>query len=246
MRLIFPICSLLALLGVFVTMIWVRESTAPLSHSGRGVKEIWKGLGRDFRSVYALPTLVRFLVLAMLARGVASLLDPNFVRYVEDLGGTGKRAGVILATEAAMHFAFMPFWGSLCDRFGPRRTFAVCSAGVALGLLGQAASTELVTLQVTRLAHGAFFCGIMPAAYGLASRESSSDKRGSTVGIVFLCLALSHATGTMLGGEALNMLGFPTLMRGMAAALFVLCGLAVLESIRSRRRSQGRPQPAKN
>jgi MFS family permease len=183
----------------------------------------------------SIPVLVRFLAVVVVARFIVSLVDPNFARFVSEVGGDAEDAGRLLAAEAAMHLFFMPLWGRYSDRMGHRRTFALCALGVAAAWFGQAEARGLAALTSFRLLNGIFLCGIVPAAYGLAARESSRDRRGSVMGVVFLCIALSHASGSMAGGEVLNLLEFRPLMLGVGMVQVVLAGLALAESIRARR-----------
>lgn len=241
-RLVFPICAGLAAIGALVVVFLVGEAGTDRTRATRRLGGVFGGLTADFRYLLGLPVLVRFLVVTVVARFAVSLVDPNFVRFAAGLGIDEDWAGGMLAAEAAAHLVFMPFWGRYSDRLGHRRTFALCSLGVAAAWFAQASATGFVSLAAFRLLNGVFLCGIVPAAYGLAARESAPDRRGSAMGAVFLCVGFAHALGSMAGGDLLNALDFRPLMRVVAGLLVLLAGLAFAESWRARRRS-ARPPP---
>jgi predicted MFS family arabinose efflux permease len=81
--------------------------------------------------------------------------------------------------------------------------------------------------------------GIFPAAYGLAARTTPNDRRGSANGVVFMCLAMAHAVGSLIGGEVLNRLGFRPLLATIAGTSFLLF-LTTLRSMIATRRNVAR------
>lgn len=237
-RWIFPICSALALVSVLIVMMFVDEGSARLAPSdGHSPRAVFTQLVSDYRYVFRLPTLVRFLLAIVFIRALVSMVDPNFAHFVASLGGSGFEAGLVFSAEKLMLILFMPFWGKRSDLIGHRRTFSLCAVGVAIGFFGQAAAGGVAVLTGWRVFTGIFLAGVFPAAYGLAARESDEDHRGAAMGVVFLCLALSHAGGALVGGEALNAFGFRTLMRAISVVCLGFAVLGLLEVLRSRTRA---------
>jgi MFS family permease len=231
------VCSALAAAAAVIVALGVVNVAAdrPAPSTERRARRVLAALASDARYVHALPALVRFLAIVVIARLVVSLIDPNFARFVTEVGGDEETAGYVLAAEALMLVVFMPRWGRYSDRMGHRRTFALCAAGIAAAWMLQSVAADWLQVAGVRILNGIFLCGIVPAAFGLAARVSAVERRGSVMGVVFLCIALSHALGSMLGGGILNLFGFRTLMRLVAALLLALAGYALWDSIRSRR-----------
>lgn len=231
MRSVFPICAGLSALGFLVVLVFVHEG-ARETERFTSLRAIARGVASDFRYVLGLKPLVRLLVVVVIARALASSVNPSFARYVEDVGGGRLGAGWLFSAEAAILLASASLWGRMLEPIGPRRVFAFCATGLGISFLAQAAVTSYGALLTWRLVSGACAGGVMPACYVMAMRESASDRRGSALGMVFMALAFSHAGGAALGGPLLNLLDF----RGLLALVgSVACCMGLLSLLESRR-----------
>lgn len=220
-RYIFPICSALTFMGLIAILVFSREVKAERSARG-SARSILRDIAADCRAVLGNPNLMRLLLGVIVVRGMVSTVDPQYARWVEEVGGAQLAAGLIMGTGALALLVFMPFWGRLSDHRNPSSVFALCSVGTAASFVAEAFAPSLIMLGVIHAFTGAFLAGVFPAAYAMAGREISQSRRGSAMGIVFLGLALSHALGATFGGVAVSAMGFPALFVTIAAATVVV------------------------
>lgn len=228
-RLIFPVCSALALVGFLVALTSTEEQALETAKDGAvGRKSVFAKIGADYRYVLAMPTLVKLLIGLTVVRCSLSTADPNFAHFVEELGGDEFTAGLTMSLQSLLLLIMMPRWGRFSDEGSPALTLAICSVGTAVAFYGQALAGAVWQVIALRALTGFFLAGIFPAGYGLAARSTPPERRGSAIGVVFMALALSHALGSIVGGELLNLLGFRPLLATIATAALLLGGAAVL------------------
>lgn len=234
MRGVFPICSALAAIGFFVVLVLVREERRGMPSSGRGLRAIIKGVVDDYRYAFTLRALVRLLICVVAVRTLIATATPSYARYIEHLGGERETVGYVFCAEATVLFLFMPAWGRLIERTGPRHVFALCAVTLAVSYVAQSYAADVEQLVYCRLLSGIGQSGIYPAAYAMASRESHLDRRGSAIGAVFMALALSHGLGSAMGGWFLNEFGFEKLLAVIGSGAFALGAFALWDARRSR------------
>ena len=99
--------------------------------------------GAETRSKGALPILFGVVVIDLIGFGIVIPILPF---YAKGLAASGATLGLLLATHAALQFAFAPVWGRLSDRIGRRPVMLITMAGtsVALFLLGRAESVAML------------------------------------------------------------------------------------------------------
>jgi sugar phosphate permease len=111
----------------------------------------------------------------------------------EDLGLSNIQLGVAFS---AFNYAYAPFQlvgGWIADRFGSRRTLAVCALAWALTTMATGAVGGLMTLFAVRFALGMGEGATLPAATRALARWTSEAARGFGMGV-------THAAGRIGAG----------------------------------------------
>lgn len=233
---VFPICALLALIGLAV--VWLAVDDVPIPEGDRegSVLAVLRRVPSDFRATLSIPMLASLLMCVMIVKALGSCVDPNLARFVvEELDSSKSYAGTVFSVQALALLLGTPLWGWLSDGWGPRRTFALCAGLLAPVLVFESLAETGFVFLLLRAAHGFFIAGILPAAYAMAVRETAPRDRGQAIGTVFMGLVLAHGTGSALGGPLLNLLGFRDLFRFIAGVTFLLALWAFAMVLASRR-----------
>jgi MFS family permease len=135
----------------------------------------------------------------------------------DDLGLTNIQLGVAFS---AFNYAYAPFQlvgGWIADRYGSRRTLAICALAWALTTMATGAVGGLATLFAVRFALGMGEGATLPAATRALARWTSETARGFSMGI-------THAAGRIGAGVTAPIVAF--LLTVMSwRMIFVLLGI---------------------
>jgi sugar phosphate permease len=148
---------------------------------------------RNFLLILCLMHVVLFIDRVNLAAAAETIKD--------DLGLSNLQLGIAFS---AFNYAYAPFQlvgGWLSDRFGARRTLAVCATAWALTTIATGAVGGLVTLFAVRFALGMGEGATLPAATRALSRWTSEAGRGFGIG-------LTHAAGRIGAGVTAPIVAF--------------------------------------
>ena len=119
MRLIFPICAGLAALGCVIVLLWVREAETPTAGGGRSIRAIGAAVAADYRYAFALPALLRFLALAVLATTLSLVVIFVPVAFMGGIVGRFFSSFGFTVAFAVLMSLFVSFTLTpmLCSRF---------------------------------------------------------------------------------------------------------------------------------
>jgi MFS family permease len=123
-------------------------------------------------------------------------------------------------TMAAANLLCMPFWARYGDRRGPYAALLRCSVACGGALLLQALAQSYELLLLGRIAFGAAMAGSAALAFGVAAAESSTERRGGAMGLVFSARAFAIAIASMCGGFVSAWTGVRGLFLISAVVLF--------------------------
>ncbi|GAA4677940.1 hypothetical protein GCM10023215_08470 [Pseudonocardia yuanmonensis] len=140
--------------------------------------------------------------------------------------------GLVLAVYDGAEVLLKPVFGSLADRWGPRRVllgglaaFAVVSVGYALIALVAGVSSgpgSAVALTLARLGQGAAASAFSPAAGAMVGRLGSGGRQGRVFGSYGAWKGLGYTAGPLLGGVVITFSGFTALFVLLAAVAAVV------------------------
>jgi len=220
--------------GLLVALLAVEQRAQPQverRRSGRG----WRGaLGllqrakREADAAWSNDQLRTAMVLAFWIQFAISATAPQMELHVRDLvlgdvGYVHALTGALFTAMALSSLLATAPWGRLGDRIGHRRALVASALVSAVALFAHAIAPTVVALLVARVVLGAASAGSVPCAYGVAAQETSSDRRGAAMGIVFSARALAIAIAALTGGWLSPVIG----LRGLfALSAIVLCAAA--------------------
>ncbi|WP_296145482.1 MULTISPECIES: MFS transporter [unclassified Pseudonocardia] len=159
--------------------------------------------------------------------------------------------GVVLAVYDGAEVLLKPVFGSLADRWGPRRVllgglvaFALVSGVYAvLATTGVvAASGAVVALTLARLGQGAAASAFSPAAGAMVGRLSAGGKQGRAFGSYGAWKGLGYTAGPILGGVLVVLGGLPLLFATLGVlaavvAVWVVVAVPVLDPLPRKRQT---------
>ncbi|WP_433507063.1 MFS transporter [Pseudonocardia halophobica] len=146
--------------------------------------------------------------------------------------------GLVLAVYDGAEVLLKPVFGSLADRWGPRRVllgglaaFVVVSlAYVLVALVGGIAAGPggAVALALARLGQGAAASAFSPAAGAMVGRLGAGGRRGRVFGSYGAWKGLGYTAGPLLGGVVITFAGLTALFVVLAAVAAVVTVWVVL------------------
>jgi DHA1 family multidrug resistance protein-like MFS transporter len=228
-RWVFVVCALLSIVAASIVALWVREAPrvrpASADTSGLETLSLMRTVLRDV-AVFLAPGPLRALLVAVFAVRIgAALIDPILVLHIERLDGyhpelLATTTGLVFGATAAATLVLTPVLGRIGDRRGHAGMLAICAAGGGLAYAAQGVATSVSWLYVLRFLSGAALAGVLPAAYAIAARASSAERRGGALGVTFSSLVLANAIGPAGGGLLAALIGLRPLFF-VAAALML-------------------------
>lgn len=154
--------------------------------------------------------------------------------------------GVVLAVYDGAEVLLKPVFGSLADRWGPRRVLLGGLVAFALvsGAYAVLATTDVVAgspgavvaLTLARLGQGAAASAFSPAAGAMVGRLSAGGKQGRAFGSYGAWKGLGYTAGPVLGGVLVVLGGLPLLFATLGVlaavvAVWVVVAVPVLDPL---------------
>ncbi|MFW5500491.1 MULTISPECIES: MFS transporter [unclassified Maridesulfovibrio] len=178
-----------------------------------------------------------------------------FSLYMQSVKGFSPHdAGLVLVIQPIVQAVLSPLCGRLADKFSPRVLallgMLACTAGTIMGAM-VTADTSLPYLYTMFVVLGIGFAlfsspnmiilmsSVPPSRYGFASAISGGLR---TIGMVFSMVIIAIFLSTIMGKAPVSpesAAEYLTVMRFSLSSLSVLCGIAVLISIRAVLKRQG-------
>jgi MFS family permease len=239
-RAVFVVCSGLSASAALLVALAVREppGRAPRASGQLQLGRLMRSVLTDFRELLAPGPLRSVLAAVFAVRFGAALVDPIMALYVETLAGyrperLATATGLVFGATALATLLVTPIWGRLGDTRGPSRLLALCAGGAGLFYLLQGFVHTVGPLYALRFLSGSCMAGIFPAAYAMAARHSSAERRGGALGFTFSSIILANAAGPLSGGALAAVLG----LRPLFMVSATLMGLAALRTVLRVRRT---------
>ena len=157
------------------------------------------------------------------------IILPLLPFYAEQLGASGFRNGVLLASYSLLQFICAPLWGRLSDRIGRRPVLLLSVAGnaIAMALYGSAHSYWMLLL--ARSFAGACAANVA-AAQAYVADVTTPENRARGMGMIGAAFGLGFVLGPVLGGVLSRWAGTPG-VPNYAAPGFAAAGLGALNLV---------------
>jgi EmrB/QacA subfamily drug resistance transporter len=147
----------------------------------------------------------RWVLMATIVGSSMAFIDGTVVNVAlpaiqRDLHATVFQAQWVVESYALFLAALLLVGGSLGDRFGRRRVFAIGVAIFGLASLGCAASRDVQQLIAARAVQGVGAALLVPGSLALISATFPQDERGRAIGTWSGFSGITAALGPVLGG----------------------------------------------
>jgi DHA1 family multidrug resistance protein-like MFS transporter len=249
-RSVFAACAALSAGAALMTSLAVREPPLARPRQAGALRPfaLLRSVLDDFSTFLAPGPLRTVLICVFTVRFGAAMVDPILALYVETLAGVraellATTTGLVFGATALATLLLTPIWGRVGDRRGHGTLLAACAGGAALFYGAQGLVDSVTPLYVLRFCSGACVAGIFPAAYGMAARHSTPERRGGALGLTFSSIVLANALGPATGGLAAALIGLRPLFL-CAALLMAGAALRLLLRQRATRHSPEATAPA--
>lgn len=188
----------------------------------------------DLRAVLGVGVVRQALFVLFLVQLGLGATNPQMELLVGDVWGGDPDHLVRLTALAVSAFAAaglvgMPGWGRIGDRIGHARALSMCAVLGALTLGLHAAMTTFAALVAGRLVLGLTIAGTTSNSFGVVATQTSTEHRGSAMGIAFSARAFAMSIGAMGGGLMAGLLG----LRGLfiASSVLIIGGLILVRRL---------------
>jgi MFS family permease len=181
------------------------------------------GSSRVLTREFTMLTAATFAVFASV--GIVVLALPLYLR--DELGASDLGVGVAIGIASIGAIIAGPMSGRVADRRGRR---AVAIAGIvvmAAGYVGLALEPALAGVVPIRAVAGAAEAVFVVAAYTMVADLAPAGRQGEAMSLVAAASYAGLALGPIVANVVVDSAGYP-LVWGLATALVVLAGLAVL------------------
>lgn len=137
---------------------------------------------------------------------------------------TPGSAGWMVATFSIMYAISAPWWGTLSDRFGKRRTIVVGLLGFTVGNTLTSLAPSFALLVLSRTLAGLSAAAVTPSIYAITGDVAPAERQGGWLAIVGSGLLLALWTGAPIGTLVSQVAGWRVIFAGLAV---ISLGLAV-------------------
>jgi MFS family permease len=194
-------------------------SAPEISSARTGTKA---GQGPSQRWLWFAPALVVMWIVGMIDKVGVGVIAANggFLQSMH-LAGKPTQIGLLTTVMLIFYGLFMPAWGALVDRYGPRRCAIAGLTLWGLSTLLAAAANGLPVLLVSRAVLGAAEGFLWPASNALTARWFPLSERGRAKSIWINGINVGLAVSGFLVNGVIA-------LSGWRAVFLVLSGLAVL------------------
>jgi MFS family permease len=190
--------------------------------------------------VLRVPAIAACALTVVAISGTISMLEPVLSLYLNTLGVTPARVGMLYGAAAVVTTSLHPLCGRLADRFGARRMtmFGLIATACMIPVLGQAWSFQsALVFYLFAAAAGAFVITPSLAYMGEATTDAGVRSFGVAYGLYNLAWGAGLLAGPAIGGFLFERMGFSRLLVAWAPGIaLVTVALARVRSTNSPRR----------
>lgn len=178
------------------------------------------------------------LILFTVTLGIG-IISPILPIIVENMGIGGILIGLIFSSFSISRLLFLPFFGSLSDRYSRR---IIILAGLFLysviALLYITAKDPL-TMILVRFLHGMSSAMAVPVIFALVASKTPSGEEGRFMGILNRSIFFGMAFGPFIGGFLTDMFGekFAFAFMSVMSLISLFIAFLTIPNVKSQRKS---------
>ena len=128
------------------------------------------------------------------------MVIPIFPFYIDEMGGSGSKLGLLIAVAAFTELVFGPIWGNLSDRIGRKPVLIIGLVGYVLSALFMGLSKTLWMLFAARALSGVLSSATSATTMAYIGDSTDKEDRAGGMGILGAVAGLGVILGPAFGG----------------------------------------------
>ena len=160
----------------------------------------------------------------------SNALVPIIALYAQAVGADLVQTGIIVGLFSLVHAPANLFFGRIADRFGRKLPLQIGLLWDSVSLFLYSMATTPLLLALVRISHGIGSGLVGPSSMALMADTSTPERKGRSMALYGISLALAVVIGFGIAGPVVARLGYPTLFYMLSAGLIV--GFLIAATIR--------------
>ena len=181
---------------------------------------------------------VSLLAATMFGTIDSNALVPIIALYAQAVGADLVQTGIIVGLFSLVHAPANLFFGRIADRFGRKLPLQIGLLWDSISLFLYSVATTPLLLALVRISHGIGSGLVGPSSMALMADTSTPERKGRSMALYGISLALAVVIGFGIAGPVVARLGYPTLFYILSVGLVV--GFLIAATIREP--TQARPK----
>lgn len=128
------------------------------------------------------------------------MVIPIFPFYIDAMGGSGGKLGLLIAIAALTELVFGPLWGNLSDRIGRKPVLIIGLTGYVLASLLMGLSTTLSMLFTARALSGILSSATSATTMAYIGDSTIEEDRAGGIGLLGAVAGMGVIIGPAFGG----------------------------------------------
>jgi DHA1 family multidrug resistance protein-like MFS transporter len=149
----------------------------------------------------------------------SNALVPIIALYARAIGADLVQTGIIVGLFSLVHAPANLFFGRIADRFGRKLPLQVGLLWDAVSLFLYSLATTPLLLAFVRISHGIGSGLVGPSSMALIADTSTPERKGRSMALYGISLALAVVIGFGIAGPIVARLGYPSLFYILSAGL---------------------------
>jgi len=167
----------------------------------------------------------------------SNALVPIIALYAQAVGADLVQTGIIVGLFSLVHAPANLFFGRIADRFGRKLPLQIGLLWDSVSLFLYSVATTPLLLALVRISHGIGSGLVGPSSMALMADTSTPERKGRSMALYGISLALAVVIGFGIAGPVVARLGYTTLFYILSVGLIV--GFVIAATIREP--TQARP-----
>ena len=151
----------------------------------------------------------------------SNALVPIIALYAQVVGADLVQTGIIVGLFSLVHAPANLFFGRIADRFGRKLPLQIGLLWDSISLFLYSVATTPLLLALVRISHGIGSGLVGPSSMALMADTSTPERKGRSMALYGISLALAVVIGFGIAGPVVGRLGYATLFYILSGGLIV-------------------------